>query len=221
MKKVEGVWLPNGDTHFAQMMARGPRVIRRGVSCGTYQLAKFDAAMRYVPLDRRRIALDIGAHVGFWSMMMAREFSTVIAFEPVPEHADCWEVNLCEDDNARLYRFALGAGRGTGVAMATDPDNSGKAHVQPGSGDAVALDSFMNGSATSIDLVKIDVEGYESLVIEGAVDLLRRNRPIIVVESNGQHERYGAEEPVKLLQRLGARVLEVMRHDVVLGWAPC
>ena len=40
------------------------------------------------------VALDIGAHVGIWSMRLAEKFKRVHAFEPVPKHIECWKQNM-------------------------------------------------------------------------------------------------------------------------------
>ena len=40
------------------------------------------------------VALDVGAHVGIWSMRLAEKFKRVYAFEPVPKHIECWKQNM-------------------------------------------------------------------------------------------------------------------------------
>src|SRR5688572_32728595 len=86
MKKIKGIWLPDGDTHFAAHLEAGPE----HDGAGTYQFAKIDMAMKMVPTERRGMALDIGGHVGLWSRVLASCFRGVIAFEPVPHLAECF-----------------------------------------------------------------------------------------------------------------------------------
>lgn len=209
MKKVSGVWLPDGDTHFEKMMRKAPLYMLSGVPVGVYQREKMMAALSHV--KSYRTAVDIGAHVGFWSMWLGK-FETLHAFEPSDSHADCWHENV---KSGTLYRYALGAAPGF-VGMDVNADNSGKSHIS-GAGliQVKTLDSF---GFTDVDFVKIDVEGYESAVIKGGAETLMRDKPIIIVESNGQHERYGLDDPVKTLQAMGAHVIEQMRSDFVMGW---
>jgi FkbM family methyltransferase len=212
VKLVDGIWLPDTDLHFAQMMRKEPTRVYGSTSVGVYQYAKLSKALAHTA--GRRVALDIGAHVGFWSMWLAKEFDQVEAFEPNPDHAACWRENV---RHATLHQCALGAAAGF-VGMAIDQENSGKTHVA-GEGEiqVATLDSF---GFARVDLVKIDVEGYESAVIEGGRKTLLQEKPVVVVESNGQHSRYGLPDPVQVLKGMGAEILESMGKDYVMGW-PC
>lgn len=212
MKIHNGIWLPDGDAHFSAMMDKTPQMELAGRKVGVYQHNKMAAALAHV--QQFRTALDIGAHVGFWSMWLAEWFQSLHAFEPVIAHAQCWRANVASP-HAILHTCALGASHGT-AGFATDKENSGKAHVSgAGKTPIVPLDEF---NFQDVDFIKIDVEGFESAVIEGGRDTLLRCRPVIIVESNGQHKRYGLQDPVDLLQSMGAHVIERMRHDVVMGW---
>lgn len=210
MNKVHGVYLPDGDTHFARMMNKAPRQLLDGQPVGVYQYAKLEAALSHV--KSFRLALDIGAHVGFWSMWLERKFDSVHAFEPSQLHAKCWRQNV---KSAVLHECALGSETGS-AGISGDPGNTGKTYIDgAGSVDVLRLDDF---DFQNVDFVKIDVEGYEAAVIDGGAETLLRDRPIIIVESNGQHDRYGLEDPVKCLEKMGACVIDALGKDFVLGW---
>ncbi len=102
-KLVGGVWLPEGERHFVEMMLHNKK--RRHVEDGkhTYQWHKIQAVLRALPADRRRVCLDIGAHVGLWAMWLVREFAHVHSFEPVAAHADIYPFNM-PSDNYTLHR---------------------------------------------------------------------------------------------------------------------
>lgn len=213
MKQADGIWLPEADVHFKEMMRREPTRDYRGRRVGVYQFGKISRAIAHA--KRRRVALDVGAHVGFWSMWLAESFERIHAFEPVPEHAECWRRNLAGIQNATLREAAVGRECGR-AGLAVERANSGLSHVSGGDDvEMVAIDALVVGA---VDLIKIDTEGFESAVLDGAIETIRRNLPVIVVETNGQHARYGHAEPVKLLQGMGAVVLDRMRHDVIMGW---
>ena len=63
---------------------------------------------------------------------------------------------------------------------------------------AVSLDSFLEGEA--IDLVKVDVEGFEPAVFRGMERTLRRCSPVIVAEfAPGTIRHISGSDPVELL----------------------
>ncbi len=207
MKQVQGIWLPDGDTHFARMMKKEPARVYCGKPVGVYQHFKIEKALGFV--DHRRTALDIGAHVGFWSMWLASEFESVYAFEPSQAHAECFSRNVVAD-NFMLYPFAVGS-RPSTSGMTLDPENSGKACLSEGSQvQIVTIDSF---DFQDVDLIKIDVEGYESEVLEGARETIKRCGPVVVFEDNGQHERYGFKSPHAVAKSLGLKELAQMGKD--------
>ena len=86
----------------------------------------------------------------------------------------------------------------------------------------VALDTLDSFGLQDVDLVKIDVEGYESFVVQGARRTLIRSRPIVIVEQKSGSERYGVPrlKAVHQIERLGARVLRRVYDDYILGWPP-
>lgn len=209
MKQVNGIWLPDGDTHFARMMKKEPLRMYGSKPVGVYQHFKIEKAMRLV--DDFRVALDIGAHVGFWSMWLAERFVHVHAFEPSNDHADCFERNVT-GSNVTMRRVAVGAADGmTGLSL--DSENSGKSCLSAGdSVRVVTIDSF---GFENVDLIKIDVEGYESEVLEGARQTIERCGPVVVFEDNGQHERYGFKNPHAVAKSMGLKELAQMGKDWV------
>jgi hypothetical protein len=81
-KTWRGWTLPAAEEHLPDWMQKTGDV-RFGRP--TYQARKYDSAMAYT--RRRRMAIDIGANVGLWSWLMAKDFDQLHAFEPVPLYA--------------------------------------------------------------------------------------------------------------------------------------
>lgn len=214
MKSICGIYLPDDDTHFAAHLENGPRFNGRG----TYQLAKLERALTITP--GRRLVLDIGAHVGLWSRVLAGHFDCVVAFEPVPEHIACFRHNLADSPNVELHTIALGE---TAGMARIDPvaDNSGNAHVTNAGVievEVARLDAF---AFTGVDLIKIDVEGFEDFVVRGGEETIRREKPVLVVEQKPGHaERYGLTRTaaVETLQSWGATVAWEMAGDYGMVW---
>lgn len=216
MKQVRGFWLPGAETHLVAYLEDGPEF----AGGPTYQLRKTMAAMPRVRNFRH--AIDVGAHCGLWSRVLARMFTRVTAFEPMPEHRDCFALNLAGADNVKLHEFAIGNYAGT-IAMQSGGTHSGSTAVQEG-GEHVAqirrLDDIMIES-DPVDFIKIDCEGYEYFVLKGGEQTIRRNRPAIVVEQKYENAcRYGRErtEAVDLLRDWGAKLRWDIGGDFCLSW---
>src|SRR5688572_10963581 len=165
MKEYLGLWLPDHETHLQGEIAKGPQIDGKG----TYQYAKIQMALAHV--KEFRVALDIGAHVGLWSRVLAKLFERVEAFEPMPAHRDCFICNIIAE-NVVLHGCALGAHDGE-IQMVTYAGNSGHSHVAETGETAVSMLTLDSFGFETVDFVKIDTEGYERQVILGAVDTLK------------------------------------------------
>lgn len=218
MKQVEGIWLPDGDRHFADYLHKSVKID----GTGTYQLDKSRKAI--ATAKWRRVALDIGAHVGLWSRILAKEFETVIAFEPLPNFCVCFRKNTAGFSNVKLIEAAASHQNGETVVQAV-ADNSGQSFVAPLPHDAsmqavkaVRIDDL---GLEKIDLVKIDVEGWELMVLLGAQKTIQRDRPTVVIEQKPNNaERYGLDRYAasELLIAWGARQLWEKAQDHCFGW---
>lgn len=130
-----------------------------------------------------------------------------------------------------LFRCALGNRSGS-VSMHVPEDTTGNAHVataEPRSNGHgplrevrdVALRRLDDFEFRHVDFVKIDVEGYELPVVQGAESTLLRERPLVVVEQKGNDAKF-FQQPrnaaLEALAGLGMKTLDVMSGDYILGW---
>jgi FkbM family methyltransferase len=217
-KLIGGVWLPEEETHLVDIMLNNPRgtVLRDGKA--TYQFHKIDACVTRLPPTRRRVCIDVGGHVGLWSMWLARAFGQVHAFEPAARHADLFRHNV-PDGNVTLHEVALGEEPGV-CEVRWHGESSGDAFIEPGVGDVEVrtLDSF---GFTKVDFIKIDVEGFELQVVAGGRETLMRNRPMVCVEQKGREARNFGADPkgaLDFLLGLGMRELVEIHGDHILDW---
>jgi FkbM family methyltransferase len=170
-------------------------------------------------------AIDVGAHIGFFTMHMAATVGAggkVYAFEPFAPNADLLERSVAENRfEERVVFSRAAAGAFTGPATLTFPVetlNSGGAYLlregtvplagnQTTTVPAVALDDL--DLRRPVRLIKMDVEGAEPLVIRGATRLLKDDRPTILSEIHPtQLERASSltgDEFLAGLQALGYR----------------
>jgi FkbM family methyltransferase len=208
MKQVGTWWVPDSDTHLAAYLAS---------SGGQYQKPQRRVSLEHCA--RRRVALDVGAHIGLWSRQLAAEFEAVHAFEPVAEFRECFARNVGAA-NVQLHPFALGnaacrakiefASANTGMTRIVDVGDEGV--------EVRTLDSLSLGA---VDYIKLDVEGFELFVLEGAHETLLRCRPLLTLEQKGHGaQHFGVEqyEALDYLKALGAVVLGRVVDDWIVGW---
>ncbi len=206
-------WLPDGETHLQEWMRqRNERVGGRL----TYQYHKLQAALKYCVT--RRVAVDVGAHVGLWSYYLVKEFGFVHAFEPIAAHRECFEKNLegRAMDDVMLYPCALGEVPSS-VSLYTAPTSSGDSWIEGrGPIPMQTLDEF---DLQEVDFIKLDCEGYELLALRGGEETLRSWQPVICVEQKpGKAQKFGLGEKdaIKYLEDLGATVREEISGDYIL-----
>lgn len=132
------------------------------------------------------VVVDIGANIGNHTAFFSKicRASQVIAFEP---QRQCFSnllrnVQLNNLEGVQCFRYGLGASAGRAGVQMYKPWNSGGLTLKEdvdGAFEIVTLDSL---SLPRIDVIKIDVEGFQRQVLEGAVETIRRTRPKIVIE---------------------------------------
>jgi len=146
------------------------------------------------------VALDIGANVGLFSVVMAAavgEEGRIFSFEPVPSNVARLARNLRRNDfrNTQIFPVALGdVDAEMRLHMSVDPAYPSLHEVQLGLGDGTALpvnvrtldDIWHEAGKPSIAFIKMDVEGAEINVLMGAPRLLSICRPSLLVEANSK-----------------------------------
>jgi protein O-GlcNAc transferase len=127
--------------------------------------------------------VDVGAHIGNHAAFLAAfvAHSSIVAFEPVPANRELLRRNVARWPEVTVHGQALGARAGS-VRIHVDEANAGHSRIaQDGELEVVqaALDTF---GLQDVTLMKIDVEGAELEVLEGAAVTIARWRPLVVIE---------------------------------------
>jgi len=211
---VHGWNLPENDTYFQNWLNNE---VGSGRSAD-YQLPHRLAAINAV--ENFRVAIDIGAHLGFWSRHFGEIFQTVHSFEPSDLYRKLLFLNA---PKSIIHEFALGDKNGEGQLFVPDV-NSGAAFIAHSiSGHEKikirTLDSF---SFEAVDLIKIDCEGYEYPVILGAIETINTFSPVICLEQKkGITGRYDEGRPQYatlefLIEKLNYQVVDRIVDDWVL-----
>lgn len=132
-------------------------------------------------LDANTI-VDVGAHIGTVTVPLAARGKKVIAFEPNPLSYGYLEQN-CQRNGITpdIRNKGLGSAPGHAHMVARQSGNAG-AHSLEAGGDIEV--STLSTEVAAADFIKIDVEGMELSVLEGAEKLITESRPAIYFEVN-------------------------------------
>jgi FkbM family methyltransferase len=168
-------------------------------------------------LKRGDCFYDVGAHIGFYSMIAARlvgQAGHVIAFEPDADNAKTIRENAAKNGFPGISVVCAAMSDRDGIVRFFQPSHgdqsrmsgmvirenlSGIREAEIHSCPAVSLDNFCSLHPTP-NLVKIDVEGAELQVLEGAQSLLREKKPVLIIEV---HHQQGLPAICSLLSGLG------------------
>lgn len=185
------------------------------------ELRKGERELHLVPLlaRRDRISLDVGANKGVYAYALLEHSSAVHAFEPNPKLYRILE--SWARGRATLHPIALGDRPGTATLMIP---KSGRGYSnQGGSLSTVKIGGGAYGEVTvecrriddmeisGIGFIKIDVEGFESQVIRGAAETLRRDRPNLLIEIEEKHTRRPLPEIIGEICEHGYRCLALQQ----------
>jgi FkbM family methyltransferase len=131
------------------------------------------------------IFVDIGANIGWHSKIVQNEGYTVIAFEPEPENFNILKEN-CDKVGSELHTVALGDKKET-LLIERNPINYGDSFISETgttSVSVVRLDDLIDQETIAkINVVKMDVQGFETKVINGATNFfnsLNKGTTIII-----------------------------------------
>jgi FkbM family methyltransferase len=192
--------------------------LRSAVSRGVYVKGEFDPAVFEAiqrGLRKDGVFLDIGANVGIYSVQ-ALDFlgqgGAVHAFEIDPRPLKCLlkTKERFGYENLLVHRTAIGATRGNvQLVRAADSGTSQVGGSTLGlTVPMVSLDEWSHGFGLGrVDVIKIDVEGYEMEVLRGAREVVERFHPLMVIEADDS-----------LLCRCGASVDDLERFLSSLGY---
>lgn len=176
--------------------------------------------------------VDIGANVGDVSLNAAKicgENGKVHAFEPDPINYQRLQNNLRLNHftNIQTHQLGLGDNVGTFVMRRVSDGNQGMNRIvnHPPGGKATieievtTLDNFFEKNGIErVDLIKIDVEGFEYKVLKGAEKTLNRFQPVLFIELDDQNlseQGSSAKELVQFLEEKGYELTHAEKNKKV------
>jgi FkbM family methyltransferase len=200
------------------------------IQTGEYQPEVSAAVAKWLPPGG--VMVDVGANVGFMTMLGARRAGPagrVLAIEPNPAMVVAVRRHLERNliSNVRLVQAGCSETRGSLPLYIAPDGNPGRTSLSAKNADSqrsvevdvMPLDELVaEFNPLRLDLLKIDVEGAELQVLQGAKETLRRFRPVILMEVDPHLlASFGTrpEEIFNLLSELGYRHEQLSEHDIV------
>lgn len=161
------------------------------------------------------IFIDIGAHIGKYSIFLSKYFSKIIAIEPDKNNFNLLSKNVKTNRlENKILPFNIAILDKEKVVWFFEYEDSVKSSIKSSENEmpinkykvrSTSLDKLVEKlgiDTEKIRLIKIDVEGAEFEVIKGAVKTLKNSKPILLIEIKKNKFKI-----LKLLKHLGYREL--------------
>lgn len=197
----------------------------RGMARGEYEPTVQDALRRHA--HNGGVVYDVGANVGFFSLLAAQlvgPYGTVHAFEPHPRTIAVLRENLRVNGLSWVHAHNVAVADYNGESVLSDVPERGWSHLEdrlrhPQRTGALpvsvaTLDSYAGGFEPP-DVIKIDTEGYERDVLDGAAAIIDAHSPVLICELHGNND-----EVLAWLDRHGYRATNLDSADPIATAGP-
>lgn len=158
--------------------------------------ARNELAMLFSFVTKDDVVVDAGAHIGTFSIALASKARKVFAFEPTKVTFEILQKNIKENNCGNVEAFNCALSNKLDRLQVTPGEELGKTSYTKATEDAGeffegrALDTVVGDE--KVRLIKIDVEGMELQVMEGAEKTIKKDRPLIYFEiNNAQLKSHG------------------------------
>lgn len=149
--------------------------------------------------------VQAGGNCGMYARFYGNYFENVYTFEPCPKNFACLDMN-CVGSKYHKYMGGLGNTTNNLSITNTNTNNVGRHKIRDEEGD-VKMYRIDNLNLQQCDLIHLDVEGYEEKVINGALETIKKFKPVVIVE-RGHGQRV-------LEKQLGYSMYKRLRMDSV------
>ena len=211
-EQIRGVLIPPSIYY----VLRARRELRRG-----------EAELRLLPhlIDPTRLSVDAGANKGVYTYWLERLSLHVHAYEPNPKMLKTLKKGA--GLKATVHFAALSDEAGT-FALRIPKTSRGRYSNQGASlnhekvGDQygevmVETRRLDDEGLSNIGFIKIDVEGHEMAVLDGALETIKRDRPTLLIEMEENHTKRPIENDIRRVTDLGYRMLFLHRGVLKCG----
>ncbi|MCW3982658.1 MAG: FkbM family methyltransferase [Candidatus Bathyarchaeota archaeon] len=149
-----------------------------------------DFLKEYIIPEPGKCLVDVGANVGNWTLLVAKKGREVYAYEPMPKAFRILKQRAKKFPQIHPFPYAIG-----------DRDSSGRLGITPfavtgtmdeevnlpgGETIDVPVRKLDSLNFSDVGVIKIDTEGYETPILQGAKDTITKNKPVLIIEVHKQ-----------------------------------
>ena len=193
--------------------------------------------------DMDKVAIDVGVYRGLYTYKLSKHFKKVISFEPNPLIFDDLNKNLKKlSNNIEIFNYALSDNDGFArlkipnrrtsffdsnyeeiykLGAATIHKSNNLTDYKSFNVKKRKLDNLIDNSI-KVGFIKIDVEGHESEVIDGANNIITSNKPVLLVEIEEKHTKKPVLYTINKIKEFGYKVYffknnqikEIIENDI-------
>ena len=186
-KKIDLVKTKLEDLEF--YYKKGDKVIGERIDLGKYE--EFETKLFLERLNEKMTVVDVGANIGYYTLLAAKRVKKVIAIEPDKECREILKINVEKNNFKNVKIIEKAAGRKKEKRyLIRDKKNMGNSRIKPTPISSLDKEGGINNynivitnsldnmlkNEQKIGLIKIDVQGWEPEVILGAKKILERDR---------------------------------------------
>jgi FkbM family methyltransferase len=165
------------------------------------------------------VVFDVGAHMGFFTVKNAKKVKKIVAFEPDPNNYGFLLENIRRNRLHNVLTFNYAVGKDDGSLFLKRSYGQGRTSVtEKNTGYKVcvkSIDSVAKELNLTPTVIKIDTEGFEIPILQGALSVLARYKPKLLIASY-----HYPNEAHEVIEYLNARGFVCYRYDVpyTLQW---
>ncbi len=162
-------------------------------------------------LNPGNVFLDLGANIGYYSLLAAsivQASGKVISFEPNIQNLQLFYASILENKLKNIVVYPFAASDHARIMKLTSFGSNGFLE-EPQSSlmnaqflQSIRVDELLQNEE-SIDVVKMDIEGYEPLALKGMGQIIKKHKPMILTEFSPWHVKHRTQtEPQEYLKQL-------------------
>ena len=188
----------------------------------------------YKHIKSGMIIFDVGANIGDTALRFAKltgETGQVYSFEPDSVNYKKLRLNIENNSfkNIHTYNIGLGSKNSIEKLYRVNPENKGMNRIMTSENSSSefteinirTIDDIVNESSIKrVDLLKIDVEGFEFEVLNGAKTILQKFKPVLFIEIDEQNLKQNNTTPKNLFNFLisaGYTITIAQRQQIISG----
>ena len=163
------------------------------------------------------VVVQAGGNCGLFVKPYASLFETVYTFEPDPKNFYCLVNNVYEENVIKMQACLGNEHKLVGLKIKKYNAGVTRVSTDPGMVPSIMIDDL---ALSGCDLIHLDIEGYEFFALQGAINTIKKYKPVIAIEWLGYERLYGlnGESILAWLDELGYREVGKVYSDVVFSF---